>query len=240
MDLQCVKEFNGVNFVYKIPSIDLVTRDFIAGTKWPEKAKAVIFQFDSVKEDAHEVLWKNIDGKYFSRLYYYAAKADLVAYKDCASADSITKYKFKNHQEMEDVYIRTIAEHFWKPWGENVFKFSGRERSEKIIASQAKDDLKENQVLSHVKNGEVVSFLAHTPVHEPVVDEEVDWILWLWMRSDLNVEEKRHIKRDFTEFLRNNNGNKRIVAPTEPFNFKPNVFWQKMGFKLGCVGLTIK
>lgn len=240
MDLKLVKEFGGVNFVYKIPSIDCVTLDLIRGTKWPEKAKGVLFQFDEIKENAYEILWNNVNDNYFCRLYYYAEKADITTCNDHPKTDTIKKYDFKSHQEMEDVYVKTISNYFWKPWGQYIHKFYGEERSKKIIYSQAKNDLSNEHVLSHVKNDEIISFLAYTSVREPVIDRDVNWVLWLWIKNEIYGDERKYIKNEFVEFLKKNWGNQVIVAPTEPFNSRPNIFWQKIGFKLGCIGITIK
>lgn len=230
----------GANFVYKLPSIENVTMDLIRETRWPEDARAVIFQLENELENAHEVLWRNIGDQYFARLYYYADKDEISSENGDSSPATIQKHVFKDQAEMESLYIDTIAEYFWKPWGKYLNKFRSENEARKIILSQAKEDLGNGHVLAHSINNEVVSFLAHTSVHEPVIGKDVNWILWVWIKDGIQKEERMSIKADFTEFLKTTGANNIYVAPTEPFNSRPNKYWQRLGFKLGCVGLTIK
>jgi len=239
MTPEYLKKF-GANFVYRLPSIENVTLDLIQKVDWPENSRAVIFQFETGTENAYEVLWRNIGDRYFARLYYYADKGEIRPETESSGSTTIQRHSFRDQAEMEAFYVSTIEEFFWKPWGKHLNKFRSEEEARKIIVSQAKEDLANGSVLAHSVDGEVVSFLAHTSVYEPVIEKDVNWILWVWIKDGIQKEERTRIKTDFSEFLKNTGANNIYVAPTEPFNSRPNKYWQRLGFKLGCIGITIK
>lgn len=240
MKCKFIKEYRDVNFVYKAPSVDGVTLEMIESGRWPEKAKALVFQLETSRSKDYETVWKNVGEKYFSRMYYYARKADIVVPLPGPGADSITKHKFRDVGEMGEIYIKTIAEYFWKPWEKYVFGFYGKENSEKIIGEQARTYLSEENVLAHEKDGKVVSFLSYKPINDPLSGRQTDWILWVWIDPGISGNERRKVRSDFAAYLKNSGGNEWVAAATEPFNFRPNEFWQKLGFKLECVGINIK
>lgn len=240
MDLELIKEYRDVNFVYRVPSVNDVTLALVDGGKWPEKAKALLFQPDTTKENDYETLWRNIGDKYFSRAYYYARKEDIRVPDPEQGASAIKTHVFRSPEEMGEIYFRTIAEYFWKPWEKYVFGYYGKENSEKIISEQARTMLSYDRVLAHEKDGRTVSFLAYKPINDHLSGREVDWILWVWIDPAISGIERQKVRSEFAAFLRNSAGTDWVAAATEPFNPRPNVFWQKLGFKLKCVGLTIK
>lgn len=240
MDLKLIKEYREVNFVYKMPAIGDVTLELVDGRTWPEKAKSLLFLLDAVTPTDYATLWKNIGDKYFSRMYYYARKKDIKVPEAGPGAVSVKRHVFRKPEEMGEVYVRTIAEYFWKPWEKYVFGFYGKENSEKIITEQARTYLEQDKVLAHEKDGKVVSFLAYKPIRDPLSGRDTDWILWVWIDPGISGEERRQIRSEFAGFLKNSTGNEWVAAATEPFNTRPNEFWQKIGFKLECAGISIK
>jgi len=240
MDLKLIKEYRDVNFVYELPSMEHVTLSLVDNGVWPEKAKTLAFQLNKVSNKDFQTLWGNIGEKYFSRLYYYIRKENILVGKTGTVCGLVKRHAFSSKEEMADVYIRTIAEFFWKPWEKYVFGFYGKENSERIITEQARTYLEYDQVIAHEKDGKVVSFLAYKPLREPISGRDVDWVLWVWISPEIQKDERQYIRAEFSDFLKTTKGNQWVVAVTEPFNTRPNIFWQSLGFKLGCVAVNIK
>lgn len=240
MGLKLLREYRDVNFVYQLPSVGDITLSLIEGQCWPEKAKALMFQIEKADEKDYEILWRNIGEKYFSRLYYYSWKRDILVPEPGPTPTAVKRHVFSGPEEMGELYYRTIAEYFWKPWEKYVFGFYGKENSEKIIDEQARTCLAYDKILSHEKDGKVVSFLAYKPLRDPLSGRDADWILWVWIAPGVSGAERRWIRSDFATFLKESPGNEWVAAATEPFNYRPNIFWQKLGFKLECVALNIK
>lgn len=239
MGLKLVKEF-GANSVFQVDRPDILTVDFIENESWPDKSRALIFQFNDSVETAHEILWRNIHDRYFCRLYYYGDKTGIAVRNPGIPVMPLPRHSFENREAMEKAYVETVAKYFWEPWGEYIFKFFGEAKAKEMIYSQARECLAADRLIAHSKNGRPVSILACLPVFEPVAGETVDWVLWVWMHPSLEPAERAYVRGDFLEFLKRDTGNRMVVAPTEPFNKKANIFWQRLGFKLGCAGITIK
>ena len=225
--------------MYEVPDVSLINNQFIDGIDWPVDSPVLVLNFKTRVSNDFELINKNLSGKYLSRLIYRANKNKLISSMKGVPSPDIHRYRFRNIKELQELYLMTEKKYFGEPWSKNLghpWKQYFEGDYLKAIQTNAEKHLSEERVICFGKNKIPVALL---PVKETKYfdDTNIDWILWIWIDSNLSKEERGEIRNRFVNWLKIH-ALEQVVTGVNPFNIASNKFFKKIGFRSECLQIT--
>lgn len=225
--LQVLKSMDG-EIIYSLPGgVDLAEK-FFAGLDWSENIKTVKFFLSSPCEDEFKLV-AAFARRFHARVVYSANRNSLRAHGQF-QAEKIEIAGPKSQEEIKTIFFETndaYREDIGKP-------LTQKERREREDA--ATKLLTDSRVLCLQKNGQLISALFVFKWKD-CFGAPVDWIPWVWTKSDISASERFGVHQEQIVWLREHITD-RVQCIVAADNLRSRKFFVKIGFNPECIVIS--
>lgn len=214
--------------VYSLSDKDRLDENFFADLDWPAGIKNLKFFLSVPCQDEFKTVLFFAE-RFPTKVIYSASKADLpVAISGCSAG--IETAQLKSLDELKDVFIETnnkYREDAGKPLTDKEIQERGTVAATLLARSRS---------LCLQNSAQIISMLVVFKWMD-CFGAPVDWIPWVWIKSDISREERSYVHAKFIEWLRGN-VSERVQCIVASDNLRSRKFFLKLGFHPECISIT--
>ena len=211
--------------LYSLPSLEMLSDDFIDGVDWPGDKDTLAFQISKHDTKRREPIADMVSlKKYVCRLNYLADKKELPHKKMAAELHGISLEPFKTLSERRKTEILTHKK----------YSISRLQYSTSSNRAEQKEYFKNwltlKNAISIRKNGKVVGLLTLCKMTGKTMVKPLHWITWAWIDSRLNKDERRTAHVLLGRWLFENSS-KYVGGSVHAANIRSQKWCLKMGLR---------
>ena len=222
-------ERKGNKAIYSVPSVEMLTEEFVGNFKWPEGTEIAIFHPEKPISGELSAL-AGLSEKHSLWIAYTAAASDLQLNRaDVENAGDLTVSSLPDTSELRELFIES-RDDYYHSINKIMTEWQIRQRESFI-----KYQLPDSRRICVQKHGKAIALLMLTKSKD-LQGAPVDWVPWVWISRTITAGERCYVRRCFGKWIKEQVSEK-IQCVVSAYNLRSQRFFKDLGFHPECVHL---